>query len=86
MWQAVGMSQAGLINRRVAGQMGVHHSVIDCLMHRLQTTGMVDEQPLPGRPCKTKPRGQARRNCFATSARIRDELNFGGHVSENGNV
>ena len=56
MWQAVGMSQAGLINRRVAGQMGVHHSVIDCLMHRLQTTGMVDEQPLPGRPCKTKPR------------------------------
>jgi hypothetical protein len=42
-----------------------------------QTTGMVDEQPLPGRPCKTKPRGQARRNCFATSARIRDELNIG---------
>jgi IS30 family transposase len=43
--QAVGMSQAGFSNRRVAGQMGVHHSVFDCLMQRLQVTGMVDESP-----------------------------------------
>ena len=28
-WQAVGISQAGLSNRRVAGQMGLHHSVFD---------------------------------------------------------
>ena len=31
-WQAVGISQAGLSNRRVAGQMGLHHSVFD---HRM---------------------------------------------------
>jgi len=91
MWQAVGMSQAGLSNRRVAGQMGVHHSIIDCLMHRLQATGMVDEHSQSCRARKTTPREDrliarcARRNCLATSACIRDELNFGGHVSENGN-
>ena len=40
-WQAVGMSQAGLSNKRVAGQIGVHHSVTDRLIQHLQATGMV---------------------------------------------
>ena len=44
-WQGVGMSQADFSNRRVAGQMGVHHSVFDCLMQCLQVAGMVDESP-----------------------------------------
>ena len=76
MWQAVGMSQAGLSNRRVARQMGVHHSVIDCLMHCLQATGIVDEHPRSDRAQKTTPREDrlkarcARRNCLATSVCI----------------
>jgi hypothetical protein len=48
-WEAVSMSDAGFSNRRVVGQMGVHHSVIE----RLQATGMVDESPRSGRPRKT---------------------------------
>jgi IS30 family transposase len=55
-WQAVGMSQADLSNRRVAGTMGVHHSVIDRLMQHLQATGMVYECLRSGKPCKTTPR------------------------------
>jgi len=39
MWRAVGMPYGGFSNRRVAGQMGVHHSVIDRLMQCLQATG-----------------------------------------------
>ena len=57
-------------------------------MQRLQATGVVDERPRSGRPRKkTTPRENrivarwATRTRFATSARIRDELNFGGHVS-----
>ena len=42
------MSDAGFNNRRVVGQLGVHHSVIE----RLQATGMVDESPRSGRPRK----------------------------------
>ena len=55
-WQSVGMSQAAFSNRRVAGKMGVHYSVIDRLMQRLQVTGMVDERPRSGMPPKTTPR------------------------------
>jgi hypothetical protein len=33
--------------------MGVHHSVIDCLMQRLQATGMVDEHLRSDCPRKT---------------------------------
>jgi IS30 family transposase len=36
--QAVCMTQTGFSNRKVAGQMAVHHSVIDRLMPRLQAT------------------------------------------------
>jgi IS30 family transposase len=43
--QAVGMSQAGFSNRRVAGQMGVHHSAIDCVMQHFASYWMVDECP-----------------------------------------
>jgi IS30 family transposase len=51
-WQAVGVSLASFSNRRVAGQMGVHHSVIDRLMQRMQATRMVDEGPRSGRLAK----------------------------------
>jgi len=86
-WQAVGMSQAGFSSRRVVGQMGVHHSEIHHFMQCFQATGMVDEHLRSCRPRKAIPREDwlidrsARRNRFATSAHIRDELNFGGHVS-----
>ena len=88
-WHAVGMhmSQAGFSSWRMAGQMGVHHSEISHLMQCLQATGMVYERPRSCRSSKTTPREQrliarcASRIHFATSAHIRDELNFGGHVS-----
>ena len=51
-WQAVGVSLASFSNRRVAGKMGVHHSVIDRLMQRMQATRMVDEGPRSGRLAK----------------------------------
>jgi len=47
------MSQADFRNRRVAGQMGVHHSVIDRLMQHLQVTGMVDDRHRSSKPCRT---------------------------------
>ena len=65
------------------GQIWVHHSVIDRLMQHLISTGMVDERPRSDRPLKSTPREDrltgrcARRNRFATTARIRGELNFG---------
>jgi len=43
------MSQTGVSNRRVTWKMGVHHSVIDRLMQRVQATRMVDERPQYGR-------------------------------------
>ena len=67
--------------------MEIHHSVIGRLMQCLQATEMVDERPRFHRPRKTTPRDNmlvarfVRRNRFTTSARIRDELNFGDHVS-----
>ena len=77
----------GFSSRRMAGQMGVHHSEIYHLMRCLQATGMVDEHLRSFRHRKTTSREHwlidwcARRNRFATSAHIRDELNFGGNVS-----
>jgi len=55
-WQAVGMSQTGFSNRKVTEQMGVHHSVIDRLMHLLPVIEIVDERPRSGRPRKNTPR------------------------------
>jgi len=81
-WQAVGMSQASFNNRGMAGK-------IDRLMQRLEATGMVDERPRYSRRRKTAPIEDkliarcARRNRFPTPVRIRDALNFGGHVSVN---
>jgi len=86
-WQAVGMSQTGLSNRRVAQRVGVHHSVIDRLMDRFQATGTVEDRPRSGRPRKTTPREdrliarRARRDNFTTAGRIRAGVPFGGHVS-----
>ena len=63
--------------------MGLHHSVIDRLMQRLESTGMVDEHKRSDMPRKTTPREDklivrcARRNCFATLAHMRKQLNFG---------
>ena len=76
------MSQADFRNRRVPGQMGVYHSVIDRLMQHLQVTGVVDDCHRSSKPRRTTFREDrqivrcARRNHFATSARIRDELNL----------
>ena len=83
MRQAVGMSQAGFTNRKVAGQIEAQHSVTDRLMQRLQATAMVDERPRSVSARKSTHREYrliARRNRFSTSARIRDEWNFVGHV------
>ena len=83
-WQAVGMSQTGLSNRRVAQRVGVHHSVIDRLMDRFQATGTVEDRPRSGRPRKTTPREdrliarRARRDNFTTAGRIRAGLHFEG--------
>ena len=66
------MSQAVFSNRRVAGQIGVHHFVIDCLMDRLQSTGMVDERPQPSRARKATHSDDMLITRYATSARIRD--------------
>jgi hypothetical protein len=67
--------------------MEVHHFVNNHLMQHLQVNRIVDERLRSDRPRKTTP-GQDKliarwtwRNRFDTSARIRDELNFGGHVS-----
>ena len=50
------MSQAGLSNRGMIGQMGTHHYLMDRLMQQLQSTGTVDERARSGRPLKTTPR------------------------------
>ena len=86
VWQAVSMSQTGLSNRRVAQSVGVHHSVIDCLMDRFQATGTVKNRPRAGRPRKTTPREdrliarRTMRDNFTTASRIHAGLPFGGHV------
>jgi hypothetical protein len=78
------MSQVGFSNRRLAGQNGVHHSVIDFLCKRLK---WFCEHQRSRWHCKTTPREDriidrcAKRNRFATSARIQNEMNFGGDVS-----
>jgi hypothetical protein len=72
------MSHAGFSNRRVAGQMGIYHSVIDHLMQLLQVTGMVDELRDLAGPAKLHIERIA---WCATSARIRNEMKCGGHVS-----
>jgi len=82
------MSQAGFSNRRVVGQMGAYHSVMDLLMQRLKKRleWLMNLYDLAG-PKQISPIEDRliawfyRRNCFATSACIRDELNFRGHVS-----
>ena len=51
-WQAVGMSQTALNNRRVVQRVGVHHSVIDRLMDHFQATGTEEDRPRLGRLVK----------------------------------
>jgi len=53
--QAVGISQVGLSNGRVAGQMEVHHFVNDGLMQHLQVNRIVDERLRSDRHRKTTP-------------------------------
>ena len=70
----------------MAQRVGVHHSVIDRLMDRFQTTGTVEDLPRSVRPRKTIPRDdrlivrRARRDNFTTAVRIPAGLPFGGHV------
>ena len=71
----------------MAGQMGIHNSVINRYMQRLQQTGMVDERSRSGRSLQnyTQIRSNiaqcAKRNCSATLASIRNDLNCEGYVS-----
>jgi IS30 family transposase len=51
--QYVEMSKAEFSNGKVAGKMEVHHSAIDRLMQRLQSTEIVDDRPRSGKPRKT---------------------------------
>ena len=51
--QAVGMLQAGQVERAVAGHFNVSQSVISRLWNRFQHTGNVAERPRSGRPRKT---------------------------------
>ena len=66
---------------------GVHHAVIGRCMERLPATGMVGEHLRSDTSWKTTHREDrliaryARMNSFATSTRILDEVNVGGHVS-----
>ena len=82
-WQTVGISLTGFSKIRMRGQIGAPHSAADHLVQRLQVIGIVYERSRSGRSRKTTPRENrliarcARRNRFATSARIRDELNIG---------
>ena len=83
-WKAVGMSQTGLGNSRVAQCVGVHHSVIDSLMDRFQATGTVEDRPRSDRPRKSTPREEsliarrAWRDNFTTAGRIHAGFPFEG--------
>lgn len=86
-WQAIGMLNSGLSRRQIAGNFGVHHSIICRLVTRFQQTGSVDERPRSGRPKKTTAREdrylarEARMNCFLTADKLRRRwLPAGGRV------
>ena len=78
------MSQACFFNRRVAEEMGIHHSVIHRLMQCCKRLEWLVKCSRSDRPRKITSRENmliarcARKTRFATLARIRDEFKFDG--------
>jgi transposase len=72
--QAVGIFQAGQVQRAVAGQFNVSQNVISRLWNGFQHTGNVAERPRSGRPRKTTMRqnpylsNMAKRQRFQSAA------------------
>ena len=86
-WQAVGMHNGGFSHRRVADHFRVNHSIIVRLMQHFCQTGNVTDRPRAGRPRKTTQREdrlisrRAQQWPFSTTAALRGNLAFGGHIS-----
>ena len=78
--QAVGMLQAGQVQRAVAGQFNVSQSVISRLWNGFQHTGNVAERPRSGRPRKTTMRqdrylsNMAKRQRFQSAVRLNSDF------------
>ena len=78
--QAVGMLQAGQVQRAVAGHFNVSQSVISRLWNRFQHTGNVEERPRSGRPRKTTVRqdrylcNMAKRQRFQSAVRLNSDF------------
>lgn len=78
--QAVGMLQAGQVQRAVAGHFNVSQSVISRLWNRFQHTGNVAERPRSGRPRKTTVRqdrylsNMAKRQRFQSAVRLNSDF------------
>ena len=78
--QAVGMLQAGKVERAVAGHFNVSQSVISRLWNRFQHTGNVAERPSSGRPRKRTVRqdrylsNMAKRQRFQSAVRLNSDF------------
>ena len=78
--QAVGMLQAGQVQRAVAGQFNVSQSVISRLWNGFQHTGNVAERPRSGRPRKTTMRqdrylsNMAKQQRFQSAVRLNSDF------------
>jgi len=78
--QAVGMLQAGQVQRTVAGHFNVSQSVISRLWNRFQQTGNVSERARSGRPRSTTVRqdrymsNMARRQRFQSAVRLNTDF------------
>jgi transposase len=78
--QAVGMIQAGQVQRAVAGQFNISQSVISRLWNGFQHTGNVAERPRSGRPRKTTMRqdrylsNMAKRQRFQCAVRLNSDF------------
>ena len=77
---AVGMPQAGQVQRAVAGHFNVSQSVTSRLWNRFQHTGNVAERPRAGRPRKTTVRqdryvsNMAKRQRFQSAVRLNSDF------------
>jgi transposase len=78
--QAVGMFQAGQVQRAVAGQFNVSQSVISRLWNGFHHTGNIAERPRSGRPRKTTMRqdrylsNMAKRQRFQIAVRLNSDF------------
>ena len=72
--KAVGMLQAGKVQRAIAGHFNVSQSVISSLWNRFQHTGNVAERPRSGRPRKTTMRQDRYRSNMAKPQRFQSAV------------